>query len=299
MKHMLLVMNPYAGMRKANRVLADIIALFNRAGWDVRVHMTAGPGDGTRVVAQYAGQVDTVVCAGGDGTFNEMVTGLMRAGAPCPVGYIPCGSTNDFASSLHLPTDPLAAARQIASGFPVPYDIGRFGARYFSYVASFGAFTRASYATPQNVKNALGHLAYILAGFKELFQIPREHILLKTEDDTIEGDYIFGAISNSTSVGGIVTLDPKVVDMQDGRFELMLVRPPRDASEIVDLIQAVSTQRYESPMLTFRTVQRLRITAPPTMDWTLDGEREPGRAAPVEVENLHLAIRLLQSEGPA
>lgn len=296
MKKLLLIMNPYAGMRKGNKVLADIIGLFNGSGYDVVVHMTAGPGDGARVVEERAGEFDLVVCAGGDGTFNETVTGILRSGRELPVGYIPCGSTNDFANSLHLPTAPLQAARAIVEGAPVSYDVGRFGDRYFSYVASFGAFTKTSYATSQSVKNALGHLAYILAGVKELFQIPKEHLAFDTDAGRFEGDYIFGAVSNSTSVGGILTLDPKVVDMSDGKFELMLVRPPKDAGELLNLVSALTAQRYESPMLTFRTVSRLTVTANPDMAWTLDGERAEGRAT-VEIENLHNAIRILQTGG--
>ena len=293
MKKLLLLMNPFAGTRKANRVLADVLLLFNNRGYDVTVHMTAGPGDGAKAVQARAAEMDLIVVAGGDGTFNEAITGLLRSGVDCPLGYIPCGSTNDFANSLHLPLDVLSAAEAIMDGEPVSYDVGRFGDRYFSYVASFGAFTRTSYATSQSVKNMLGHLAYVLAGVKEIFQIPKAHVAVETDDGSFEGEYIFGAVSNSTSVGGILTLDPKLVDMRDGKFELMLVRPPKDALELLNLIQALMAQRYVSPMLTFRTVSRLTVRPDPTMAWTLDGEKENGHAV-VEVENLHHAIHLIQ-----
>lgn len=295
MKKLFFVMNPYAGTRKANRVLADIISLFNRFGYDVIIYMTAGPGDGARAVAQRAKEMDLIVCAGGDGTFNEVVTGIMRSGVEVPVGYIPCGSTNDFANSLKLPTNILDAARTIVNGKPSAYDLGRFGDRYFSYVASFGAFTKTSYATSQNLKNALGHMAYLLEGVKELFQIPKAHLVFETDQGNFEGDYIFGAVSNSTSVGGILTLDPKIVDMQDGKFELMLVRPPKNPLELADLVSALTSQRYNSPMLTFQTVSWLRVQADPDMDWTLDGERAAGQSV-LEIENLHHAIRLIRGE---
>lgn len=295
MKKLFFVMNPYAGTRKANRVLADIISLFNRFGYDVIIYMTAGPGDGARAVAQRAKEMELIVCAGGDGTFNEVVTGIMRSGVEVPVGYIPCGSTNDFANSLKLPTNILDAARTIVNGKPSAYDLGRFGDRYFSYVASFGAFTKTSYATSQNLKNALGHMAYLLEGVKELFQIPKTHLVFETDQGNFEGDYIFGAVSNSTSVGGILTLDPKIVDMQDGKFELMLVRPPKNPLELADLVSALTSQRYNSPMLTFQTVSWLRVQADPDMDWTLDGERAAGQSV-LEIENLHHAIRLIRGE---
>lgn len=293
MKKLLLLMNPFAGTRKANRVLADVLLLFNNRGYDVTVHMTAGPGDGAKAVQARAAEMDLIVVAGGDGTFNEAITGLLRSGVDCPLGYIPCGSTNDFANSLHLPLDVLSAAEAIMDGEPVSYDVGRFGDRYFSYVASFGAFTRTSYATSQSVKNMLGHLAYVLAGVKEIFRIPKAHVAVETDDGSFEGEYIFGAVSNSTSVGGILTLDPKLVDMRDGKFELMLVRPPKDALELLNLIQALMAQRYVSPMLTFRTVSRLTVRPDPTMAWTLDGEKADG-SPEIEIENLHNAIRLVQ-----
>lgn len=293
MKKLLLVMNPYAGTRKANAVLTDVIYLFNCRDFEVTVHMTAGPGDGADVVARKAAEMDLIVCAGGDGTFNETLSGLRRAGVDVPVGYIPCGSTNDFAASLHLPTSIMPAARAIMDGTPVRYDMGRFGDRYFSYVASFGAFTRTSYATPQSVKNALGHLAYVLAGAKELFNIPKEHLRFETDGGTFEDDYIFGAISNSTSVGGILTLDPSIVDMQDGKFELMLVRPPKNPAELANLISALTNQHYVSPMLTFKTVSRLKVICPQGMSWTLDGEEAKTNGV-VEIENLHHSFRLMQ-----
>lgn len=293
MKKLLLVMNPYAGLRRANRFLPEIIALFNRFGWEPIVHMTAAQGDGVEITAHRADKVDMVVAIGGDGTFNEVVSGVLRAGTDTPIGYIPSGSTNDFANSLHLPTDILKAAQVIMEGQPTPYDIGRFGDRYFSYVASFGAFTRASYATPQNIKNALGHLAYVLEGIGEISNIRNEHLRIETDTQIFEDDYIFGAISNSTSVGGILTLDPKVVDMADGKFELLLVRAPRDIVELGDCVRALSTQKYNCNMLTFCATSRLWIDARADMPWTLDGERADG-AARIEAENLHHAIHLVQ-----
>lgn len=294
MKKMLFVMNPFAGMRRANRYLVDIISLFNRAGYEVTAHMTGGTGDATQVVERKAKEMDLVVCCGGDGTLNETITGILRAGADTPVGYIPAGSTNDFASSLKLSNQILRAARDILEGEPVAYDVGKFGERYFSYVASFGAFTRASYTTPQSIKNALGHTAYVLEGINELSQLRKEHIRMEIDGTVVEDDFLFGAISNSTSVGGILTLDPKQVDMGDGMFEVLLLRAPRNLQEISECIQAVQSQRYnDCAMITFCPANKVKVFANPNMPWTLDGEKDEGRAE-VDVENLHHAIRLIQ-----
>lgn len=295
MKKMLFVMNPYSGMRKASRYLADIIALFNRADYEVIVHMTAGQGDATRIVAERCADMDLVVCCGGDGTFNETVSGILSVGCKVPVGYIPAGSTNDLATSLKLSSNIMQAAADIVEGKPMPYDVGSFGDRYFSYVASFGAFTKASYSTPQSVKNMLGHTAYVLEGINELSQIKNEHVRMELDGEVIEDDFLFGAISNSTSVGGILTLSPDVVDMADGEFEVILVRAPRNLTEIAECLQAVQNQTYSCAMITFQRTKKVRIFADPQMPWTLDGEREAGHEQ-VEAANLHHAIWLMKRE---
>ena len=293
MKKMLFIMNPNAGMRKGVRYLADIIALFNRSGYDVITHMTGSQGDAARTALRFAGNVERIVCCGGDGTLNEVISGVLESGTDVPIGYIPCGSTNDFASSLKLSTNIVQAAKDIVDGEAVSYDIGKFGDRYFSYVASFGAFTKASYTTPQSVKNALGHTAYVLEGMNELSQIRKEHVRMEIDGQVVEDDFLFGAISNSTSIGGILTLNPSIVDMADGLMEVVLVRSPRNLTEISECIQALQNQTYNCAMITFRSAKKVTIYASPDMPWTLDGEREEGHEV-VTAENLHHAIRLIR-----
>ena len=290
---MLFVLNPAAGMRKANKLLADIVAVFNRAGYDVITHMTSGSGDATDVVCRLCPDMDLVVCCGGDGTLNETICGILNAGADVPIGYIPSGSTHDFAASLKLSTSVMQAARDIVDGQPVSYDVGRFGDRYFSYVASFGAFTKASYATPQSIKNALGHTAYVLEGINELSQIKNEHVRMEIDGQVVEDDFLFGAISNSTSVGGILTLSPDVVDLADGQLEILLVRAPQNLTELAECLQALQAQKYNCAMITFQSAKKIRIFANPFMNWTLDGEREEGHEQ-VDVENIHHAIHIVK-----
>lgn len=292
-KKMLFIMNPNAGTRKANRYLSDILAIFNRAGYRVEVYLTASQGDGEKFVSQYAYGKDLVVCCGGDGTFNETVSGLLKKGLKIPIGYIPAGSTNDFARTLELSTDFIEAAEQIVDGKPVKVDVGLFGQRYFTYVASFGAFTRTSYSTPQDIKNALGHTAYVLDGISELSQIKKVPVKMEMDEETVEDDFLFGAICNSTSLGGILSFDPEQVDMSDGKLEILLVRAPNDLSEIAECIQAVQRQKYNCKMITFRSATRVRITAPEDMPWSLDGEREDGHSQ-VEAVNLHHAIEIMK-----
>ena len=292
MKQLLLILNPIAGTRKAGKNLPEIISVFNQADYDTHVYVTTCQGDATRVVKQFAGQVDLIVCCGGDGTLNETINGVIATGLRTPIGYIPAGSTNDFANSLQLSTNVIKAAGQIVHGTPQPYDVGKFGDRYFSYVASFGAFTKTSYTTPQNIKNALGHVAYFLEGIQELSKIKKEHLLVQTDEDILEDDYLFGAICNSTSLGGILTLNPKLVDMGDGKFELLLVRAPRSIQELHECILALRNQTYDCGMITFRSTSKLTITTNPSMAWTLDGEKADGGET-IYVENMHQCILLV------
>ena len=218
---------------------------------------------------------------------------MIGAGLEIPIGYIPAGSTNDFAASLKLSTNIMQAAKDILEGEPVAYDVGKFGDRYFSYVASFGAFSRTSYTTPQNIKNALGHTAYLLEGIQEISQIRKEHVRMELDGQVVEDDFLFGAICNSTTIGGILTLDPKRVDMADGLLEILLVRAPQNLTEITECIQAVQDQTFNCSMITFRSTSSVRVFADPEMPWTLDGERG-GSHQEVFVENQHLAIRVMK-----
>ena len=258
------------------------------------VFVTTGQGNARDLAAAHGGEAELVVCLGGDGTFNEVVSGLLTAGHTTPIGYIPCGSTNDFAGSIGLKKTIPAATDAILAGSPQTYDVGLFGGRHFTYVASFGAFTRASYATSQDVKNALGHLAYVLEGIKDISKIRPHHVRFELESgEVIEDDYIFGAISNSTSLGGLLTLDPKTVDMNDGLFELLLVKMPKNVIELNDCIRMLTEQVYNPPVVTFCTASRVTVVADPTMEWSLDGEWGSGSER-IEVCNLHDAIRLIK-----
>ena len=292
MKKMLFIMNPFSGQKRAKKFLADMLLLFNQEGYEVITHMTGGQGDAALAAERRGKDVDLVVCCGGDGTLNETITGLLRSGAKTPIGYIPAGSTNDFAASLKLSTNIMQAARDIMTGSPVAYDVGKFGQRYFSYVASFGAFTKSSYTTPQSVKNALGHTAYVLSGIQEISQIRNEHVRMEIDGRVVEDDFLFGAICNSTSVGGILNLDPKQVDMSDGLFEILLVRAPKNLTELSECLQAVQSQTYNCAMITFCSAKNVKIFASPDMLWTLDGEKEEGHTE-VCAENLQHAIRLV------
>ena len=291
-KKLLLVVNPCAGMKRIQKHLADIIALFTEYGYENVVYMTSGRGDATRIVAERAAEMDLIVCAGGDGTFNETVSGLLQSGVDKPLGYIPAGSTNDFASSLGLPKQIMEAARCIMEGTPHRVDIGCFNDRYFSYVASCGAFTRTAYTTSQSIKNALGHIAYILAGIKDIPNIHKMHLRVETDDQVLEGEYLFAAVSNSTSVGGVLTLDSAVVDMSDGLFEILLIRSPANVVELNECIMALSTQNYSTGAITLCNTKNATIWADPGMDWTLDGEQAEG-CERIRIENLHQAVTLI------
>ena len=293
MKKMLFIMNPSAGQRRANRVLTEILTEFNRGGYLVTVYITQGRGDAKQMVSRVAKDMDIVVCCGGDGTFNEAVSGLLESGVSVPIGYLPAGSTNDFANSLQLQSNLLDAAREIVEGSPSPFDLGRFNDRYFSYVASFGAFTKASYATPQTVKNALGHTAYILSGIQELSQIRTTPVRLEVDGQVYQDKYIFGAVCNCTSMGGVLTLKPELVDMRDGLFEILLVRAPKDLAELGECLLAMQRKDFKCRMMTFITGKKIRVEMENACDWSLDGEKAEGQKV-LHIENLHHAYQLVK-----
>lgn len=292
MKQLLLIVNPVSGTKKAGKSLAEIIGVFNQAGYDTRVFITTQQGDATKAAREYGHDKDLIVCCGGDGTLNETLTGLIEGGLDIPIGYIPAGSTNDFGGSLGLPVDVVEAAKRIARGREHTYDIGSFAGRYFAYVASFGAFTQTSYSTSQEAKNALGHFAYVLQGIHELPRIRREHIRMELDDEVVEGDYLFGAISNSTRIGGMISLSSDVVDLSDGKLDILLVKEPKDIQQLYECDVALRTGQYNCGMITFRSASRIKITADPDMFWTLDGERAEGKQN-VSVEVLHRRLRLI------
>ena len=293
MKRLLLVMNPMAGMNKANPLLTEILDVFSKAGYLCVVHMTQASGDGTQVVKRFARDVDLIVCIGGDGTFNETISGVLAAGAKTPIGYIPAGSTNDFAASLHLSKNVVEAAQDIVRGQPTVYDVGRFEERYFTYVASFGAFTKVSYATSQSVKNALGHLAYVLGGIAELSAIRSWHVTFEVDDSRlIQGDYIFGGVTNTTSVAGIVKFSPDDVKLGDGLFEVILVKKPVSLPDLSKTVTAILNQDIVSDSVTMLHTSRIKFTFDEPVKWTRDGEAG-GEYKELEIRNCREAVKII------
>ena len=292
MKNILLIINPNAGMKKANKYLTDILVLFKKNGYETRVCVTMGANDGYEFVKQYHSECDMIVCIGGDGTFNQTVEGMIDCGCSKPLGYIPAGSTNDFANGLKLSRKVMEAAEDIMTGKVVDIDIGKFNDRYFSYIASCGLFTKVSYSTPQNVKNMYGHLAYVFEGMKDLATIKPEHLRIETEGNVFEDDYIFAAICNSTSVGGILTIKPDVVDLNDGMFELLLIKSPKNIIELNNIILALNTQDYSTDLITFHSISSAKLYADKNNAWTLDGEYMHGCDI-IEMSCIKNAIKLV------
>lgn len=293
MKKMLVVMNPFAGTRQANRYLAGILDIFCKGGYEVRIAMTQKSGDGEEIAREHAHDTDIIVAIGGDGTFNEVVAGVLESGADVPIGYVPGGTTNDFAASVGLSTTAMEAASSIVSGRKQRFDVGKFNGRYFSYVASFGAFTSTSYNVPQDLKNAIGHAAYVLSGITDVVNIKPLHLTVNAGNKVYEDDYIFGAICNSTSMGGIINLKSSDVDMNDGLFEVMLIKAPKDIIDLQSIIFALTTQSYnECAQIEFFSSAHVDIKAPADMPWTLDGEyQEP--CTEISVSNVYDAIELM------
>ncbi len=293
MQKVLLIVNPVAGTTKGKNALFTLVNDLCRAGYIPSVHITGARGDAKRMAQELAPSHDLVVCCGGDGTLNEVIDGLLACEVAVPVGYIPTGSTNDFANSMHLKSQPTAALRDIINGHEDAMDVGLFNnTRHFSYIASFGIFTAASYSAPQVNKNALGHFAYLLEGTKELFSTIQTHQITVTADGkTYRGDYLFGAVCNSTSVAGLVRLNAGIVDMSDGLFEIILVRRPMNPAEIGRVISSINSGDFDPELFDFFKASEVTFTMDEPIDWSLDGEHAVGDTS-VTVKNLHNAIRI-------
>lgn len=277
MKKLLFVINPKAGLKKNRDYITEAVKTFENADYKVGIKYTKKRYDATEIVKELGSKVDLIVCMGGDGTLNEVIAGMMQGDVKTPLGYIPAGSTNDFATSLGLETEPVKAAEFIIHHKPKKLDLGCFNGRYFSYTASAGIFTRTSYATSQKLKNRLGHMAYILAAVKEIFKIKKIRATVTTDEGTYSGNYIFMAINNATKVGGVMKLNEDLVEFNDGVFELMLIEFPRGPIELVKLVRKVFKQRFTGK-ITLTQIKEASISVKPTVDWSLDGEKEDGKS---------------------
>ena len=272
MKKLLFVVNGHSGKGQIKNKLLDIIDIMIKEGYHVQVHTTQEREDATKVVREQAKYYDLVVCSGGDGTLDEAVTGMMQSEVRTPLGYIPAGSTNDFANSLEIPKDMIQAAKTAVLGVPFSCDVGEFNGDYFIYVAAFGIFTDVSYATSQELKNALGHVAYILEGAKRLHTIKSYHMRVEYDGNEIEGDFLLGMITNSTSVGGFKNMTGKDVKLDDGMFEVTLIHKPKNIIELNTIIASLTNLKDETDLIDSFRADSVKFYSEEVIPWTLDGE---------------------------
>ncbi len=297
MEKLLFVYNPRSGKSQIRSSLSPIVEIFSGHGYDVTVYPTKREMDACETVERRAQEFDLIVCGGGDGTLDEVVAGLMRSGVRHTIGYIPAGSTNDFANSVGIPKQMEQAANVVMEGTPFACDIGKFNEDYFVYVAAFGLLTDVSYQTPQDMKNALGHMAYILEGMKRMGSWRSCQLHIESEEFTGEGSFVFGMVTNSNSVGGIKGLPGKNIELNDGLFEVMLVRTPQNLLEWQDAITSVLVHDEKSKIVLRFKTKRLRITSEEPVAWTRDGENG-GEHTEVELTNLKQCLEIM-TEGEA
>lgn len=300
MKKLLFVYNPRAGKEMLKPRLSDVLDIFVKAGYEVTVHPTQAYRDAYYQIKEYeVGKYDLIACSGGDGTIDEVATGMMKRREMgkdvVPVGYIPAGTTNDFAKSLHIPRKPLAAADNAVKGVPFPCDIGKFNDNVFVYIAAFGIFTDVSYETDQAVKNVLGHMAYILEGAKRIFNIPSYKIKVEHDGKVIEDEFIFGMVTNSRSVGGFSNMVGKNIVFDDGLFEVTLIKTPKNPIALQEIIAALLIEQVDTKhMYTFKT-KKITFDSVEEIPWTLDGEFG-GEQDYVEIENAQKAMEIMVPE---
>lgn len=290
-KKLLFIINPKAGKSQIKNSLLQILDIFTKQGYKIIIYPTQSPGDARRIVRERSEDYDLIVCSGGDGTMDEVVSGIMESEKNIPIGYIPSGTTNDFANSLNIPKNMVQAANAIMEGKPYLCDVGAFNTDYFIYVAAFGLFTDVSYQTKQESKNALGYLAYILEGMKRLNKIRTHKLKIEYNNQVLEDDFIFGMITNSNSVGGFKNLIYPDVSLNDGLFEVTLIKNPRNAIEFQEIISSLIQETESEYMLTFKT-NRLVVSSKEKVSWTLDGEFG-GEHEKSVISNLKEAVTIL------
>lgn len=295
LKKALFIVNPHAGKGQIKYHLLAIVDILVKAGYTVTVYTTQCQGDAIRVVRERERDYELVVCSGGDGTLDEIVTGMIQSGFRTKIGYIPAGSTNDFANSLKLPSTMNKAAKIIAAGHPFACDVGIFNHDVFVYVAAFGIFTEVSYETPQEMKNMLGHTAYLLEGMKQIQNIKSYHMKVTYDDNVIEGEFIYGMITNSYSIGGIKNITGKDVALNDGLFEVTLIKRPDNLIELNRTLAALVSDKIDAEcMYSFKTAS-LQLESDQEVAWTLDGEFG-GKHKKVELTNKQEAVDIIVQE---
>ncbi len=289
---LLFIYNPHAGKARIRSHLLDLIDIFTKAGFEVTAYPTQKRGDAAAMVEECAKKFDLLVCSGGDGTLDEVVTGMMRCEKKIPLGYVPAGSTNDFANSLKIPKDMEKAAHVITGGKAFSCDVGRFNEDTFVYIAAFGLFTDVSYETNQQMKNVLGHMAYILEGVKRLSSIKSYHVKVTADDRELEGDFLYGMVTNSRSVGGFKNITGKNVELDDGLFEVTLIKRPKNAIELNKIMGALVGARIDTNYMHCFKAVHISFQSETEIPWTLDGEFG-GIHRDVNVQNEKAAITFL------
>lgn len=290
-KRLFFIYNPHSGRGNIRSKLFDIVQVFSEAGYEITICPTKAAKDATRQIEHLPDKYDLVVCSGGDGTLDEVVEGMMHRQKKLPLGYIPSGTVNDFARSLKIPRDMVKAAHLAVTGKDFLSDVGTFNDSHFVYIAAFGIFTDVAYSTPQDMKNVLGNMAYLLEGVRRLANIPSFHLKFSSEECSGEGDFIFGMVTNSRSVGGFKSIIGRHVRFDDGVFEVTFVRLPKNAAELQEILAAIVLKEMDTHyMISFRTA-RLTIEADQEIPWTLDGEYG-GECANVIIQNHQKALQI-------
>ena len=289
---LLLIYNPKAGRGTFGAQLNEALIILRDGGYRVEVYPTRESGDAMVRAMEVEDDIDVVCCAGGDGTLNEVINGLMRTDRPIPLGYLPVGSTNDFAASIGLDTDIVRSAKVIVERRTQPVDIGAFNEDYFSYVAAFGAFTNVAYDTDQNLKNIFGHAAYILNGITSLSSVKAYPVRLRFGDTETEGRFLYGMVTNSVSVGGIKNITGKYVELADGKFEVTMIREPKTIFDLQEIAAALLGGNENSEFLLTGKADEITVESDEPLAWTLDGEFG-GDHRTAKIVNRKHALRML------
>jgi len=292
-ENILLIFNPVSGRQKARTMIYRIVNFLSENNCKTTIFATTKQGDATKLVKEHGLECDRIICCGGDGTLNEVFSGLAAMDIKIPVGYIPTGTTNDLANALGLASNEKRAMHLALNGYPRELDLGTFNDdKYFSYVASFGAFSNVAYETPQWLKNHLGRASYFFYGISEIGEIRSHRVRIIADDTEIDGDFVYGSVSNSTIIGGLVKLPEESIRLDDGKFEVMLIRTPKDPFDLHHIVQGLANQDYRDDAVLFFTASQVSFTFEGDVPWTVDGEYA-GESRKVNITNMQQRVNIM------
>lgn len=291
----LVIINPASGRGNITEYIDEIRKNLEEKDMEVNLKITKKEYNANHIVKDNINESDLILVCGGDGTFNETISALMELNiSDMSIAYIPTGTTNDLAKSLNMPEKDISITKKLLESKARRLDVGQFNEnKYFCYIAAFGVVTDVAYKTSHKAKNKYGKFAYYIRALFELIKIPTYKTKITFDEEELEGEFVYGGISNSESIAGFKWFDKEDVDLSDGKFEALFIRKPKKLSGYFRLISDFRNKDYMSNRdFVYFKANKITVTTAQKVDWTIDGEFA-GNMNFANIENKNKAIELV------